>query len=77
VTYKGVVKVPVFLTEWAVKLNAIPSNTIQMKAKSINVNSLKKPAPSKQCLMHPNQTPKVGVVAVWNLGIENEDSEAM
>ena len=48
-----------------------------MKAKSINVNSLKKPAPSKQCLMHPNQTPKVGVVAVWNLGIENEDSEAM
>ena len=44
-TYKGVVKVPVFLTEWAVKLNAVPSNTIQMKAKPINVNSLKKPVP--------------------------------
>lgn len=49
-THTGVVKVPVFLTERAVKLNAIPSNTIQMKAKSINVNSLKKPVPLQAML---------------------------
>ena len=53
VTYKGVVKVPVFLTEWVVTLNAIPSNTIQMKAKSINVNSLKKPVPLQAMLNAP------------------------
>lgn len=52
-TYKGVVKVPVFLTEWAVKLNAIPSNTTQMKAKSINVNSLKKHVPLQAILNAP------------------------
>jgi hypothetical protein len=76
VTHKGVVEVPVFLTEWAVKLNAIPSNTIRVKAKSINVNSLKQPVPL-QAMLNATNAPKVGVVAVWNPGIEIEDSEVM
>jgi hypothetical protein len=76
VTHKGVVEVPVFLTEWAVKLNAIPSNTIRMKAKSINVNSLKQPVPL-QAMLNATNAPKVGVVAVWNPGFEIEDSEVM